>query len=229
MHLRFPAVIFIIVLLLSSCSEKIESPNLDLEHDYQPLVIGNFWIYQVDETIHYGENDSETSRYYFMDRIRGTYVNAENEITFIVARSKSPDKVAWTPELEYTMIYRDKILLRTIYNMPIAALVFPPEAGRIWNGKSYQAEGDDDFEIDLSGADSIPGFEGISAVRVIQEDLDDRVTVRDIRYEVFGKGVGLLESHSEVLTYCSRNDCLGDQLISSGSETNLKLVEYGKD
>ena len=215
--------------LSSACEEKLETPDFDLEQDYQPLGIGYFWIYKVDETIYFGENDSESTQFYYKDVIRTSYLNAENEVTYVVSRSKSPDNVLWTFELEYTMIQRERTLLRTINNTPLSALVFPPETGRVWNGKNYQAEGDDEFEIDFSGHTGLPGFETIQAVRVVQEDLDDKITIRDVRYEYFGKGVGLLEKYDEVLTYCSRNDCLGDELINSGSKTHLILIENGTE
>lgn len=229
MQKRLPLLLIAFTLLLMACDEKTESPSLDLEQDYQPLGIGYFWIYEVDETVHFGENDSEESRFYYKDLVRSSYLNAESEITYIVARFKSSDKTTWALELEYTLIYRDRILLRTIQNTPLAALVFPPKTGRIWNGKSYQAEGNDEFEIEFSGPSDLPGFESIPSVKVSQESLDDKITIRDIRYEVFGKGVGLLEKYDEVVTYCSRNDCLGDQLIDGGSKTHLKLVEHGRN
>ncbi|HSF54842.1 MAG TPA: hypothetical protein VLA71_13895 [Algoriphagus sp.] len=226
MHNRLSLLLVSFALFLMACEEKTESPSLILEQDYQPLGIGYFWIYEVAETIHFGENDSEDFQFFYKDLVRSSYLNAENEVTYIIERSKSTDQNTWIFELEYTLIYRDKLLLRTIQNTPVAALVFPPETGRIWNGKSYQAEGDDEFEIDFAGQSQLPGFESILSVRVNQENLDDKITIRDIRYEVYGKGVGLLEKYDEVVTYCSRNDCLGDQLIDSGSKTHLKLVEY---
>ncbi|GAB3225683.1 hypothetical protein GCM10027454_22450 [Algoriphagus aestuariicola] len=214
---------------LAACSEEIEPPNPELGHDYQPLVVGIFWIYQVEETIYYGENDSEDSQFFYRDLIRSSYLNAENEVVYIVARFKSPDRMDWSFELEYSMVYRDQALLRTVQNTPLVALVFPPEQGKVWNGKIYQVEGNDDFEIVQVGTSSIPGFETVEIVKVRQEELDDNITIRDIRYEVFGKGIGLVEKYDEVLTYCSRNDCLGDQLIDGGSKTHLTLVEYGQD
>lgn len=229
MKLRFSQLLVIFSVFFSACNEEIEPSDFNLEQDYQPLAVGNFWIYQVEQTIFYGENDSETSHYYYKDLVRSSYLNAENEVTYVVARSKSTDQTAWALELEYTMIYRDRLLLRTIDNTPLAALVFPPREGKVWNGRSYQVEGDDEFEIDLIGNSELPGFENFKIVRVAQENLDDQITIRDIRYEVFGKGVGLMEKYDETLTYCSRNDCLGDQLIDGGSKTHLTLVEYGGD
>jgi hypothetical protein len=222
-------LLVIFSLAIYACDETIEPSDYDLEEDYQPLAVGNFWIYRVDETIHFGENDSETKQYFYRDLIRTTYLNAEKELTYVVTRSKSFDKEAWNLELEYTLIYRERTLLRTIHNVAVAALVFPPQVGRKWNGKAYLAEGDDEFEIVSATSSSIPGYEDVSAIHVSQEELDDKITVRDIRYEVFGKGVGLLEKYDETLTYCSRNDCLGDQLIDSGQKTHLVLIAHGSN
>lgn len=227
MATRVPLIFFLLLFIFSACEEKVEFPDRDLEQDYQPLGIGFFWIYDVDQTIYFGENDSEQARFYFRDRIRGTFLNEEKDIVFIVERSKSTDKSSWIKELDYTMVYKNNSVLRTITNQTVVVLVFPPEEGKIWNGKVYQAEGADDFEIDQVGNSQLPAFNTIPSLRVNQEELDDKITIRDIRYEVFGKGIGLLEKYDEVVTYCSRNDCLGQQLINSGSKTHLKLVEYG--
>lgn len=223
---RLPIWTLLLIMLFTACDQEKEQPTLDLEQDYQPLQVGNFWIYDVDETIYFGENDSESEQFFYRDRVRTSYLNAENQFTFVVERAKSYDRQNWIFELEYTMIHRDKLLLRTINNKPISAMVFPPELGRIWNGKAFQAEGDDDFEIEQVSQSTVPGFESILAIRVKQEDLDDQITIRDIRYEIFGKGIGLLEKYDEVITYCSRNDCLGQKLINGGNKTYLKLIEY---
>lgn len=227
MRKSLPFYTLLLSVLFFSCEEQVESPTLELEQDYQPLEVGNFWIYEVEETIFFGENDSESDEFFYRDRIRTTFLNAENETTFIVERAKSSNRTNWLVEFEYTIQYRDQILLRTVNNTPLAVLVFPPKIGTTWNGRVYQAEGNDEFEIDQVGPAAIPGFEGVQTVQVNQENLDDKITIRDIRYEVFGKGVGLLEKFDEVVTYCSRNDCLGQELIDSGSKTHLKLVEYG--
>ncbi|SEF65088.1 hypothetical protein [Algoriphagus boritolerans] len=224
-----PLYLLAFLVLFVSCDQEKETPNFDVDQDYQPLEIGNFWIYEVDETIFFGENDSETDQFFYRDRVRTSFLNAENEMTYIVQRSKSPNRQNWVTELEYTLLFRDRSLLRTVNNTPIIPLVFPPTMGRIWNGKAYQAEGNDDFELVEAEPGVISGFEGVELVRVNQENLDDKITTRDIRYEIFGKGVGLLEKYDEVITYCSRNDCLGQELIDGGSKTHLKLVEYGKD
>lgn len=206
-------------MLFASCDREIEEPKSNLGFDFQPLEVGLFWIYEVGQTIYFGENDFEQETFFYRDRIRSFYINAEGEQVFIVNRSKSSDQSSWSSLVEYTLIQRDLALVRTIDNQPLVTLVFPPKDGAIWNGNIYRDDVADDFELISSG----------NSIRVNQEASDDEVTYRDIRYELYEQGIGMVEKYDEVLTYCSRNDCLGDMLIDSGSKVHMKLSDYGKN
>ena len=173
----------------------------------------------MDQTIYFGENDSEQEFFFYRDRIRSFYINAEGEQVFIVNRSKSSDQSNWNSIVEYTLIQRDFSLVRTIENQSLVTLVFPPEDGTVWDGNIFRDDVEDDFELINSG----------NSIRVNQEDSDDEVTYRDIRYELYELSIGLVEKYDEVLTYCSRNDCLGDMLIDSGYKVHMKLTGYGKN
>ncbi|WP_425638365.1 hypothetical protein ACPUEN_03095 [Algoriphagus yeomjeoni] len=219
MKRKLPLVLLLILTLFTSCDRELEDSQADLGYEFQPLEVGLFWVYEVDQTIYFGENDSEQELFFYKDRIRSFYTNAEGELVFIVNRTKSSDEITWTKVLEYTLIQRDFSLVRTIENQPLVALVFPPKDGKVWNGNIYRDEVADDFELINSG----------NSIRVNQEDSDDEVTYRDIRFEIYDLGIGLVEKYDEVLTYCSRNDCLGDKLIDSGFKVQMKLTDYGKD
>ncbi|PZX47829.1 hypothetical protein [Algoriphagus chordae] len=214
-----PIIVLVALALFTSCTREIEEGQVDLGYDFQPLEVGLFWIYEVDQTTYFGENDSEQDLFFFKDRIRSFYTNAEGESVFIVQRSKSQDQLDWGNLFEYTLIQRDLSLVRTIENTPLVTLVFPPNNGQLWDGNVYRDEVEDEFELINTG----------SSIRVNQEDSDDQVTYRDIRYEVYDKNVGMVEKYDEVLTYCSRNDCLGDMLIDSGVKILMKLTDHGKD
>ena len=212
-------LVIIVFALFSSCEREIEDGQVDYGFDFQPLGVGLFWTYEVDQTIYYGENDSEQEQFFYRDSITGFYPNQEGDQVYIVERSRSSDKLSWENEVEYTLIQRGQSLIRTFENQPVVTLVFPPKNGVVWNGNAYRNAAQDDFELISSN----------TSIRVNQEDSDDLVTYRDIRYEVYDRDVGLVEKYEEVLTYCSRNDCLGDMLIDSGSKTLMKLTDYGKD
>ncbi len=213
-------LILLAVLVLSSCEESFESTVSQKETEFQPLAIGNFWIYEVDQTIYFGENDSETEQFFYRDRIRSFYLNAESEPVYIVERAKSYNQASWVTELEYTLHQKENLIIRTVQNQPTVILNLPVSDGKVWNGNAFRASPDDEFELEISTPELI---------RINQENLDDKITVRDIRYEVFQKEVGLIEKFEDVITYCSRNDCLGQELIDGGYRVHLTLKEYGKN
>ena len=219
MKRKLPLILVLVLNLFTSCDREIEEPQMDFGFDFQPLEVGLFWLYEVDETIYFGENDFEQEQFFYKDRIRSFYTNEEGEQVFVIVRTKSYDRIEWDIALAYTLIQRDLSLVRTIENQPLVTLVFPPKDGTVWNGNIYRDELEDDFELINSG----------NSIRVNQEDSDDQVTYRDIRFEVYDLGIGLVEKYDEVLTYCSRNDCLGDMLIDSGFKSQMKLIGNGKD
>tara|TARA_R110002051_G_C8518081_1_gene467468 strand:- start:13 stop:672 length:660 start_codon:yes stop_codon:yes gene_type:complete len=214
-----PLISVVLLVFFSSCEREVEEAQVDFGFDYQPLEVGLFWVYEVDQTIYYGENDTERESFFYEDLIKSFYINEDGEQVFIVDRSKSLDNVNWSFEYAYTLIQRDLCLVRTLHNQPVVTLVFPPKDGVVWNGNIYRNEDVDEFVLKRSN----------TTIHVNQEDSDDLVTYRDIRYEVYDQGVGLVEKYDEVLTYCSRNDCLGDMLIDSGYKILMKLSDYGKN
>ena len=219
---------FLILLIFASCETEVEEIPTDFGFEYQPLEIGLFWIYEVDQTTYFGENDSEDTQFFYRDFIRTFYLNEAREQVFVITRAKSIDRSNWSTQFEYTLLRREFSLLRTIANQTLVNLVFPPELGKIWDANIYQDMDKDEFEIDSVRNNTMGDVSSENVVRVNQEDSDDEITYRDIRYEVFEKGVGMIEKYDEVLTYCSRNECLGEKLIDSGSEVYMKLVDYGK-
>lgn len=228
MRAVIPVWCLMILLIFTSCETEVEEAPTDFGFDYQPLEIGLFWIYDVDQTTYFGENDSEAEQFFYRDLVRTFYLNETGEQVFVITRAKSTERSNWTTQFEYTLLRREFRLLRTIENQTIVNFVFPPELGKTWDGNIYRDMNEDEFEIDSVGNNRMGDANSYNIVRINQEDSDDEITYRDIRFEVFEKGVGMIEKYDEVLTYCSRNDCLGDKLIDSGSEVYMKLVEYGK-
>lgn len=221
---------YILLLFLSfstSCDREIEQSQKDFGFDYQPLGISNFWIYQVDQTIYFGENDSETSSFFYRDQIISFYIDDEDEQVFIVDRSSSTDQANWTSTMNYGLKIKDLSLVRNFENNITVPLVFSPDLGRVWDGNIYNSKGQDDYRL-VESIDFNPLIPNVdSPIFILNNQDDDEITFRDNRYEIYGKGIGLVEKYVEVLTYCSRNDCLGEGVIDSGERTLFKLISYG--
>ncbi|WP_091654074.1 hypothetical protein [Algoriphagus ornithinivorans] len=211
---------FLILLSFFSCERELEEPMQTVGLDYISLRIGGQWEYEVSQTIYFGENDSEDSNFFYRDRIRTVFINDAKEQVFIIQRSKSEDRSNWVKEKDYTLLVREGNIVRTIDNQPIVILIESIRDGATWDGNKYRGQNSDEFVAKRVGDTSSELFQ------IEQEDSDDQITFRDIRYESYEKGIGMVELYYEVLTYCSRNDCLGEQLIDSGSKIHMKLLNY---
>ena len=69
-----PLYFLSLIAFLFSCAET-ETPQTDFGLDYQPLEVGLFWEYEVNETIVFGESDEESSTFFLKDRIIYNYFN----------------------------------------------------------------------------------------------------------------------------------------------------------
>ena len=222
-----PIRYFLLLIIMFSCGET-ENPRLDFGLDYQPLEVGLFWEYEVNQKIVFGENDSEESVFFLRDRVDYSYINAEGEFVYVLVREKSEDRTSWEPIRNYAMQHVRNTLIRNFENKRTVNLVFPPEVGKTWDSEVLNSQNADTFTIDFMGTISVGEQSFPRSLKVLHEEEDDEITFRDNRYEVFSKGIGLVEQYYEVFTYCSRNDCLGQMLIDSGRMTHLKILAYGK-
>jgi len=227
MRYRLSFSIFLIICLFVSCRE-VENPRTDFGRDYQPLEVGLFWIYEVEETIVFGENDSQTEQFFVRDVIEYSFINVQNEEVFVIRREKSPDRSNWVQFSGFSLQFRGNALIRNLDNQKTVNLVLPVEIGKRWDAMVYNNLPTDMFEIEFMGNVTIGGQFFQRSVKVRQEEDDDEITFRDNRYEIFTRGVGMIEHYYEVFTYCSRNDCLGQMIKDSGRKTHMKLSSYGR-
>ena len=224
----FRIALFYFCLGAISCSES-ETPATDIGRDYQPMETGLFWEYKVVETVVFGESDSETSNFFLRDKIDYVYINAEGNEVFVVTRQKSENRENWSILGNYALQYRNQSFIRTFNNQSVVNLVFPPNLGQQWDAQIYTTNGEDLFTIDFLGDYVLEDVKFSRSLRVLQDESDDEITFRDNRYEVYSKGIGMIEQYYEVYSYCSRNDCLGQQILDSGRLTHLKILTYGKE
>jgi hypothetical protein len=224
-HLAFSIFIFICVFV--SCRE-VENPRIDFGRDYQPLEVGLFWIYDVEETIVFGENDSQSESFFIRDVIEFSFVNVQDEEVFAIRREKSTDRINWEQFSGYSLHFRGNALIRDLENQKTVNLVLPVSVGKTWDAMVYNNLSPDIFEIEFMGNITIGEQFFQRSVKILQEEDDDEITFRDNRYEIFSRGVGMIENYYEVFTYCSRNDCLGQMIKDSGRKTHLKLSSYGR-
>jgi hypothetical protein len=201
---------------------------MDFGEDYQPLDIGRYWEYQVKEHYVFGEGNEENSIYFIRDEVESFFFNAQNEQVYVLKRQVSADQQRWQQTGNYSLQFKNNTLVRNFNNLLTVNLIFPPAQGLRWDGMVLNANAPEKFEIDFMGSITLGSQVFPDSLRVLQEDDDDKITLRDKRYEVYAKKIGMVEQYHEVFHYCSRDECLGEQIIDSGMFRHLTIVGYGK-
>ena len=214
------------VFSLWSCEEDREIPE-SLTSAYLPLNLGQYWTYEVVERVYFGENDFEEREFYYRDRISRQFVNEINELVHVVNRERSSNLQDWENEMAYTLNFSRNRIIRTINNKPVIPLVYPVQVFQQWDANVMNSSLPDVFIIEEIGGYIVGNRAFGSAALVRQSEEDDLITLRDNRFEVFAEGVGMIESYYEVFAYCSRSDCLGEQIIQSGRFKQMKLIANG--
>ena len=150
-----------------------------------------------------------------------------DEQVYLVQRHMSNDRKNWQQEKVYTYRISKGTLIRTEDNLSTVCLIFPPNNGKTWDGNVYNTLPEEYYFLDLLDNYQLEQRSFNQAAKVIKSEEDDLITLRDQRYEVYVKDIGMVESYHEVLTYCSRNDCLGEQIVDFGRFVHLKLISHG--
>lgn len=215
-------------IFVMGCEVLREEPSI-IASTYYPLAAGNFWEYHVDNTRYFGEEDFETTEFFYRDEIVDQYLNADNDLVYRVRRRYSEDRNSWRDEKSYTLTFSNSRIIRHDNNQQDIVLIYPVASDNEWDGNAYNSLPATFFFIERMGDYLVGNTYYPETITVRQSEEDDLITLRDIRYEVYGRDVGLIESYYEVFSYCSRNECLGEQIIQEGRFTHLKLINYGKD
>lgn len=214
------------VLTLLSCEEEREIPET-LTSAFLPLNLGQYWTYEVVERVYFGENDFEEHEFYYRDKITRQFINEINELVHVITRERSENLQEWENELAYTLNFSRNRIIRTINNEPLIPLVYPVQLFQQWDANGMNSNLPELFSIEEIGGYVVGSRAFGSAAIIRQSEEDDLITLRDNRFEVYAEGVGMIESYYEVFTYCSRSDCLGEQIIQSGRFKQMKLIANG--
>ncbi|WP_375582276.1 hypothetical protein [Cyclobacterium xiamenense] len=183
----------------------------------------------MENTRYFGENDFEADTYFYRDQITDQSLNVENDVVFWVRRQRSTNRNTWSEERTYTLTFSGGRVIRQDNNLVEIILVYPADRETSWDGNTYNSLPAKFFFVERIGDLLIENNYFPETMTVRQSEEDDLITLRDNRYEVYAEDVGMVESYHEVFRYCSRNDCLGQQIIQEGRFTHLRLIRHGKE
>lgn len=232
-------VFLVFLLLVISCSEN-EPVQPDSGLDYFPLQIGNYSIYQVDET-RISQNVETKFSYELKVTIINSAAGSNGAVTYILNREKrNNDSEDWESLDTWSVKIVNNRVIQNEGNVLFVKLIFPPSENLSWDGNKYNNLADNN-EIFYDGDDTPyiisavnnpvsleTGFDSQRALTVIQNDRNDIFTGVDERKEIYAKDVGLIYKELKQLKYCTASTCYGQQKIDQGVIFIQSLKEYGK-
>jgi len=218
-------------LLIFGCTTVDVRPKEEYltDFEYFPLEIGHFVEYTVNQT-DYAESDSVVNEFQLKVVIVDSMLVNDRTVYIINKFKRSTVNDNWEIELVLSALIQDDNLLIQENNFIYNRLVFPFKENRIWDGNAFNNLNEDRYEMEnVKGSLEFNNQIYPETITVIQNDNEDVIVKTDIRKEVYAKNIGLLYSESEIIDYCTENDCLGQQKINTGIKFKQTILNYGKE
>lgn len=220
---------------LASCDGN-DHDQRRADHEYVPLRKGWFQVYDVEET-RYELGNPQTEKYALKTVVVDSFLNTEGNYSYIIHLSKKPlGTDTWVAHGTISTRVNKNEVVVSEENTPYVVLAFPAIPGTTWNGNAYNDEinpntntGNDVYEVENAGAQTIDGVEFQDCVSVLQEDNGETIVFRDQRREIYARHVGLVLKETTRLWYCTDEDrnCVGQEIIDEGIIYKRQIVSYG--
>jgi hypothetical protein len=239
---------FFLIFSLSifSCSED-EPVMPDMGFDYYPLQVGNYSIYQVQESKINGSLKTNLS-YELRVLVTDSAVSEQGVVTYFLVREKRTNSSGkWESLDTWSTKVINNSVIQNEGNVLFVKLIFPPSLNLKWNGNQYNNVKVDENPFNVSlpydgniltdsnsdqyfiSAQNVPvtlstGFEADNTLTVVHNNYQDDVVGKDQRNEIYARGVGLIYKEVNQYIECNGSICSGDKagtLIQS-------LKEYGQ-
>jgi hypothetical protein len=222
----------IVILFLFSCDTEKNFPDKsDWGLEYFPLVGNSYRIYDVSIIDYSILGDIDSASYSLKEVVSDSFLNLNNEYSYVLSRyKKSKPESEWVLDSIWTANRNQEKIVVTENNVPFIKLVFPVRENKQWDGNKMNALVEEKYTMGNIGRGFQSGLVNHPAtITIIQTDNPDTLLVREKKWEVYGKDVGLIYKENINIKYCSELTCIGEGKIVSGNKYRQELVAYGKD
>jgi hypothetical protein len=214
--------LFFISFVFISC--KKNKDTVDLHYDYYPLEKGTFVEYEVTHMTY--NINVDTIKYRLKTVVGDTVIDNEGRIArkfyrYIYSNIYNEWKIKdlWTTIIDQ---HRAELVEE---NQRVIKMVFAPTKEKEWDinafnvFKPFQA-----YYEDIHEPYSINGKSFDKTVKVVQEYSEPNLVEFKNKYEIYAKGVGMVEK-----TFIELKYVFSTGIPSSGEQLFYKLVDYGKE
>lgn len=204
-----------------SCGSDGEVPDLGL--DYYPIDFNSYRIYDVMETTYV--NKVETiENYQLRESITDAITNGENT-TYLLTVERREDALDIWESIEIISVVKSNQSVRiTRNNQSIINLSFPIRIGREWDGNGNNLELEQFYRYEE--ADEASLFSDAEHVQVVISELPPNIVEQDERFEVYARGIGLVERDYTQIQFCQQG-CNSENERENGVILFQRLIEYG--
>lgn len=232
--MRKNVVVYWFLVLLIGCSSS-DAPQIS-DQSYYPLRVGNFWIYQVNESnilrLACNSNGETLSSYLLKELITDSTKNIEGGYTYTIHRYTRPDSTKpWTDLDTWTTRVNNNQVIINERNTPYVKFIFPLVEKTAWNINSYNnQEATYDTLKNLRQSFKLANGKKILNTFTARRDNGEFIISHVKEVEVYAASIGLIYKESEELNYFnnSNDPCYGQQVVKNGNSYIQSLIYYGR-
>lgn len=212
--IRLCIVVFIVFGVVSCTQTELPDSSV-YGYDYYPLKATDTLFYKVRRIEHNTLIPDDTVQYYTMRISADTIetVNGEDKLDYFYYRF-DPDEELWLAD-SVVRAYKSLSQVRELRNsIQTKPLIFPLKRDLIWEGNLYNSHAPMLYELVGINVDTTIDKSQFSDVVLILQNNESSIVHKDLREEVYQKGVGLVYRKNEVYKY------IADQFLEDGVTEN---------
>lgn len=219
---------FVLLFLISiSCSTDEVKP-VDIGLNYMPQRVSAYQVYSVDQTVYSEVADPEDSHFEIKMEVVDSFPDVNGDYTYVIHRSKRQTS---TDEWEYLDTWSSRVndqqAIVNEENIPFVKISFPVKNDKQWNGNEFNINDADTYEMKSLDEPFTVGDQTFSkTIFIDQEDVED-LLIKDKRFEIYARDIGLIYKEVTDLNYCDDVDCFGQQQIKSGVIFKQSITSHG--
>ena len=216
---------------MTSCATSEVEPDLTrLGHDYFPMKVGMFRVYDMDETTH-RILGPERRRFQMRETVVDSIVLSGSEVRYTLHReTRSDDEGVWSLDSVWTARVSTQRAIVTENNVQFIKMVFPIENELEWDANAYNSRNFEYYRYDNTTRDTT-FFENQydDLWRVYHgPNLEENFLGWNSRSEIYARNVGLIHKSVHIWNYCQQG-CSSEKQIVAGRDLTQVLIEYGED
>ncbi|QSE96394.1 hypothetical protein [Fulvivirga lutea] len=216
-------------LAIVACNNDENIP-LATGDQFVPWEVGLFHEYEIGELRYTNDILVLDTTFYLREEVVESLINAQDSVYVIYQYTRANLADDWSYFDTWQARINNQQLIVTEGNTPFVKLTFPIFAGKIWDGNSQNQLEEDNYQLDsLYFPYTINDQQFESTITVVQNDNEDFIVQQDRRFEVYALNVGLIYSEELLYSYCTDDNCLGQQQIENGTFRTQSIIDYGKD